>query len=194
MEGAIEASGTKEIFPMRTMLSLNAGVEAGDAGRGFAVVASKVRTLAQRSSGAAREINELINSSVQQISSGADLVNKTGNGLEGIKGSVDKITNLLSAVAESTSNQSRNLTSVNSAVGELESVTQQNTAVFEVTTTANSQISTAAQSMSSLVQTFVTIDPDEPFEQDLLNDTSLMQKAQWRHLTNSDQITKSTVL
>jgi methyl-accepting chemotaxis protein len=168
------------------LLALNAGVEAaraGDAGRGFAVVASEVRALAQRSSDAAREINELINSSVQQISGGAELVNKTGSALEGIKSSVDKITTRLSSVAESTSNQSQNLTSVNSAVGELENVTQQNTAMFEETTAANSQLSNAAQSMSALVQTFVTTDPDdenidEPFAQEHLEGASSARQAQ----------------
>lgn len=153
------------------LLALNAGVEAaraGEAGRGFAVVASEVRALAQRSSDAAREINNLINTSVTQISSGAELVNKTGRALEGIKNSVDKITRRLSSVAGATSDQSRNLSNVNASVGELEGVTQQNAAMFEETTAANTQLSNSARYLSDMVNTFVTSPVDHAIGSDQL--------------------------
>jgi methyl-accepting chemotaxis protein len=145
------------------LLALNAGVEAaraGEAGRGFAVVASEVRALAQRSSEAAREINDLINTSVNQIAGGAELVNKTGHALAGIQNSVDSITQRLRSVAKATSEQSASLSNVNSAVTDLEGVTQQNTAMFEETTAANTQLSDGAKTLNSLVQCFVTTPPE----------------------------------
>jgi methyl-accepting chemotaxis protein len=145
------------------LLALNAGVEAaraGEAGRGFAVVASEVRALAQRSSEAAREINDLINTSVNQIAGGADLVNQTGHALKGIQNSVDSITQRLRSVATATSEQSASLSNVNSAVTDLEGVTQQNAAMFEETTAANTQLSDGAKTLNSLVQSFVTTPPE----------------------------------
>ncbi|SFI48095.1 methyl-accepting chemotaxis protein [Celeribacter neptunius] len=142
------------------LLALNAGVEAaraGEAGRGFAVVASEVRALAQRSSDAAREINQLILRSTQQVKSGADLVNRTGHALGGIKTSVDTITHRLKSSADATQAQSQDLAKVNHSISELESVTQQNAAMFEQTTAANTQLSDGARTLSELVQTFVTV-------------------------------------
>ncbi|WP_417243006.1 methyl-accepting chemotaxis protein [Celeribacter sp.] len=143
------------------LLALNAGVEAaraGEAGRGFAVVASEVRALAQRSSDAAREINLLIERSSQQVSSGADLVDRTGQALGGIKDSVDKITRRLQSSADAMTTQSRQLSDVNTSISELEGVTQQNAAMFEETTAANSLLSSSAQALSDMVAIFVTDD------------------------------------
>lgn len=145
------------------LLALNAGVEAaraGEAGRGFAVVASEVRALAQRSSDAAREITQLIDRSTQQISNGADLVDRTGQALGGIKNSVDQITTRLRSSAASMEAQARQLSEVNTSISELEGVTQQNAAMFEQTTAANSLLSNSAQSLSDMVSIFVT-DPDD---------------------------------
>ncbi|WP_417269963.1 methyl-accepting chemotaxis protein [Celeribacter sp.] len=145
------------------LLALNAGVEAaraGEAGRGFAVVASEVRALAQRSSDAAREINQLIERSSQQVSSGAELVDRTGQALGGIKESVDKITRRLQSSAEAMTIQSQQLSDVNTSISELEGVTQQNSAMFEQTTAANTLLSNSAQALSDMVAIFVT-DPAE---------------------------------
>ncbi len=141
------------------LLALNAGVEAaraGEAGRGFAIVAAEVRALAQRSSNAAREINQLILRSNQQVQSGADLVRRTGAALGGIKTSVDTITGRLHASARAVQSQSDHLARVNRAISDLETVTQQNAAMFEETTAANTQLSERARVLSDLVQTFVT--------------------------------------
>ncbi|TNE68248.1 MAG: methyl-accepting chemotaxis protein [Rhodobacteraceae bacterium] len=141
------------------LLALNAGVEAaraGEAGRGFAIVASEVRALAQRSSNAAREINQFILRSNQQVQSGADLVRRTGAALGGIKTSVDTITGRLHASARAVQSQSDHLARVNRAISDLETVTQQNAAMFEETTAANTQLSERARVLSDLVQTFVT--------------------------------------
>jgi len=151
------------------LLALNAGVEAaraGDAGRGFAVVASEVRALAQRSSDAAREINQLIARSNQQVQDGVDLVKRTGDALSGIKASVDKITRRLQSSAEATRDQSQNLSNVNHSISELESVTQQNAAMFEQTTAANKLLSEGARALSEMVQTFVTTPHETSEEQD----------------------------
>lgn len=122
------------------LLALNAGVEAaraGDAGRGFAVVASEVRALAQRSSEAAREINELITTSGQHVKSGAHLVGQAGEALRQIAASVTGISDHVTEIVSSSAEQSASLTEVNTAMGQLDQVTQQNAAMFEETTAAS---------------------------------------------------------
>ncbi|MFK7877224.1 MAG: methyl-accepting chemotaxis protein [Paracoccaceae bacterium] len=122
------------------LLALNAGVEAaraGEAGRGFAVVATEVRALAQRSSEAAREINGLISASEAQVQTGVELVDKTGAVLATIVDSISEISELVSNIAVSTREQAVGLNEVNSAVNDLDHVTQQNAAMFEETTAAS---------------------------------------------------------
>jgi len=139
------------------LLALNAGVEAaraGEAGRGFAVVASEVRALAQRSSDAAAEINGLISNSVGEIAGGAALVKTTGTALEGIQGSVTRITERLRSIAEATADQSRGLGEVNQAISELERVTQQNAGMFEETTAANAMLAGSADRLTDLMRGF----------------------------------------
>lgn len=139
------------------LLALNAGVEAaraGEAGRGFAVVATEVRALAQRSSDAAREINALISSSGDQVQQGVDLVDRTGAALAAIVTSVSEISDRVSAIAASAREQSSGLAEINSAVTELDHVTQQNAAMFEETTAASHALTGEADALAQAVARF----------------------------------------
>ncbi|MFK7835403.1 MAG: methyl-accepting chemotaxis protein [Sulfitobacter sp.] len=139
------------------LLALNAGVEAaraGEAGRGFAVVATEVRALAQRSSDAAREINELISSSGDQVQQGVDLVDRTGTALASIVTSVAEISNRVSNIAGSSQEQSSGLAEINTAVNELDHVTQQNAAMFEETTAASHALTSEADALVTAVSRF----------------------------------------
>jgi methyl-accepting chemotaxis protein len=142
------------------LLALNAGVEAaraGDAGRGFAVVASEVRALAQRSSDAAREINELIAKSSGQVKKGVDLVGRTGSALRSIVGSVSQISGLVSKIAESSQQQSLNLAEINQSVNQLDQSTQQNAARLEETTAASESLRKDAVALVETVSHFKNV-------------------------------------
>ncbi|WP_417245560.1 methyl-accepting chemotaxis protein [Celeribacter sp.] len=139
------------------LLALNAGVEAaraGEAGRGFAVVASEVRALAQRSSDAAREINDLISKSGDLVKRGVSLVGETGEALSGIVTSVSEISNNVSEIAVSSREQSSGLAEINTAVNQLDQVTQQNAAMFEETTAASHALTKEAENLTQTTSRF----------------------------------------
>lgn len=166
--GEIEASSDQisriisvidDIAFQTNLLALNAGVEAaraGDAGRGFAVVASEVRALAQRSSEAAREINDLISRSGSQVKHGVQLVGQAGEALERIVASVSGIAEHVSTIATSAAEQATALEEVTGAMNQLDNVTQQNAAMFEETTAASHALTSEAKALTSTISRFKT--------------------------------------
>lgn len=146
-----------EIAFQTNLLALNAAVEAaraGEQGRGFAVVAGEVRNLAQRTSTAAKEISVLIRDSVDRVSQGTDLVNKSGDALAEIMQSVAKISDLIKNIATATNEQSNGLEGINKAVTQMDAITQQNAALVEETAAASEGVDKQAKELINLIGFF----------------------------------------
>jgi methyl-accepting chemotaxis protein len=154
-----------EIAFQTNLLALNAGVEAaraGDAGRGFAVVAQEVRALAQRSAEAAKEIKALIASSSAQVERGVRLVGDTGEVLGAIALRVAEMDALISEIARSAQEQATGLSEVNTAVNQMDQVTQQNAAMVEEATAAAASLKAEAGELSRMVGRFKTGSESRP--------------------------------
>jgi methyl-accepting chemotaxis protein len=139
------------------LLALNAGVEAaraGDAGKGFAVVASEVRALAQRSADAAKDVKTKIMASSEQVEMGVELVSETGKALQRIIGRIGEISTLVGTIAASAEQQSTGLQQVNTAVSEMDGVTQQNAAMVEEATAAARSLAEEADALARQVSRF----------------------------------------
>jgi methyl-accepting chemotaxis protein len=146
-----------EIARQTNLLALNAAVEAaraGDAGRGFAVVASEVRSLAQRSSQAAKDIKDLIVNSGGQVKEGVDLVNRAGNALTEITQSIKQVADLVSDIAAASAEQSAGIEQVNKALTQMDEVTQQNSALVEENAATAKTLEQQARAMDERIAFF----------------------------------------
>ncbi|MFZ5528613.1 MAG: methyl-accepting chemotaxis protein [Pseudomonadota bacterium] len=139
------------------ILALNAAVEAaraGEQGRGFAVVAGEVRTLAQRSAQAAREIKSLIVTSTDRVDSGAKLVGEAGSAMDEIVSAIQRVTDMMRDISASASEQSDGIVQVNQAVTQLDQMTQQNAALVEQSAAAAESLREQARRLSGAVNVF----------------------------------------
>ncbi|WP_058358789.1 methyl-accepting chemotaxis protein [Xanthomonas translucens] len=139
------------------ILALNAAVEAaraGEQGRGFAVVASEVRTLAQRSANAAKEIKGLIDASVSQVANGSALVRQAGQTMSEIVSSVQRVTDIMSEIAAASQEQSSGIEQVNQTVTQMDETTQQNAALVEEATAAARSMEEQAGQLTEAVSIF----------------------------------------
>ncbi|WP_052501463.1 methyl-accepting chemotaxis protein [Thiomicrospira microaerophila] len=141
------------------LLALNAAVEAaraGDHGRGFAVVAGEVRSLAQKSAQAAKEIEGLIHETATRVSNGAKLANQTGETLNQISNAINEVSSMIEQIAQATEEQSEGVHQVNQAITQIDGVTQQNAALVEQTSAASESLSEQAKTLQQEMNFFKT--------------------------------------
>lgn len=146
-----------EIAFQTNLLALNAGVEAaraGDAGRGFAVVAQEIRALAQRSTTAAREIKELISSSMEDVERGVKMVDETGSALENISTSVNRLGDAVGEIASGAEAQAQRIMDINASTTQLEAVTRTNAAIVQEMSGSSQELVGDAAELMTIVTNF----------------------------------------
>jgi len=143
--------------------TLNAAVEAaraGNAGRGFAVAASEVRSLAQRSSQAAKDIKDLITNSLSQVQEGVGLVNQAGTSLNEILASIKQVADIVAEIASASQDQSTGIDQINKVLSQMDEVTQQNSALVEENAASAKTLEHQAKIMDERIDFFHVEDDD----------------------------------